>query len=193
MLTSRKRCLDRYFHHEWESSSGRRLCVRCRAIHKLDTTLLERIWEKVDRTTTPDGCWTWKASFFKCGYGKTSYKGSINNAHRVIWILLNGDPGDLVVMHTCDNYACVRPSHLRLGTQRENLHDMTRKGRNGAAILTPAQVVEIRHLHKHGHASSDLAQKFGVKPCTIYNLLAGRTWKALDSHLMQNLKGESCG
>lgn len=142
--------------------------------------MLERFWAKVDQTTTPDGCWTWTASFFKCGYGKIAYKGVVNNAHRVIWILLNGDPGDLVVMHTCDNYACVRPSHLRLGTQKENLHDMNRKGRNGCAIFTPDQVREVRMLAASGLSNKEIAKRMGLKTHhPVYMITSGRTWKSV--------------
>jgi hypothetical protein len=51
-------------------------------------------------------------------------------AHRFAWIEANGPvPAGLHVLHTCDNPLCVRPSHLWLGTQAENLADMTAKGR----------------------------------------------------------------
>lgn len=33
-------------------------------------------------------------------------------------------------MHLCDNRACIEPSHLKLGTQKENIADMFNKGRN---------------------------------------------------------------
>lgn len=41
-----------------------------------------------------------------------------------------------VVMHSCDNRACYRYEHLRIGTQQENLADMNAKGRNGYSKRT---------------------------------------------------------
>lgn len=38
-------------------------------------------------------------------------------------------PAGLKVLHRCDNTACINPSHLFVGTQRDNVDDMVSKGR----------------------------------------------------------------
>lgn len=35
--------------------------------------------------------------------------------------------------HHCDNKKCVRPSHIFIGTQKDNMQDWTRKGKNRLA------------------------------------------------------------
>lgn len=41
-----------------------------------------------------------------------------------------GIPTGMVVMHSCDNPACVNVAHLSLGTQVQNIADRDAKGRN---------------------------------------------------------------
>ena len=56
-------------------------------------------------------------------------------AHRVAWEAHNAQPipEGMVVMHSCDNPACVNPEHLSIGTPKDNTHDMIAKGRHGNA------------------------------------------------------------
>lgn len=69
-------------------------------------------------------------------------------AHRQEWIKAHGPiEAGQVVMHLCDNPACVRLDHLALGTQGDNMRDMWRKGRGVNA--------QRRRTHcPHGHPLS---------------------------------------
>jgi len=96
-------------------------------------------------------------------------------------VLTNGPvPGDAHVLHRCDVRACVRPSHLFLGTHADNMTDRDEKGRtpNGEdctnAKLTWAAVEEIRKAD--GVAISALARKHGVSRISIRRVLSGETW-----------------
>lgn len=90
--------------------------------------ILDRFWSKVDRSGK---CWEWKGSRIGYGYGSFKmYSYGLMTAHRFIYMAFNGDiPEGQNVLHSCDNPSCVRPSHLFLGTQKNNVDDMIRKGR----------------------------------------------------------------
>lgn len=79
------------------------------------------------------GCWLWGASLKegKCGgYGQLKVNGKEVTAHRVSYMIHKGPiPKGLYVLHTCDVRSCVNPDHLFLGTQKDNIHDMMKKGR----------------------------------------------------------------
>jgi hypothetical protein len=80
-------------------------------------------------------CWEWAACKSKSGYGKFSLgpRGSERHfrAHRFSYELHKGPiTKDMYVCHTCDNQGCVNPEHLWLGTAKDNLMDMSYKGRS---------------------------------------------------------------
>lgn len=85
--------------------------------------------KKVNRISG-DGCWLWQMKPCTGGYGMFSINGDSFFAHRVAWMLHTGkDPIGWHVCHHCDTPLCVRPDHLFLGTDKTNLQDMARKGR----------------------------------------------------------------
>ena len=92
------------------------------------------LWSAVDTILEAESCWVWPKATNACGYGLfrlTLSDGSVETlAHRVAWILTYGSiPPGKRILHTCDNPPCIRPSHLWLGTQAENVQDMNTKGR----------------------------------------------------------------
>ena len=92
----------------------------------------DRFWSKV-RKADGDGCWEWMGARVKTGYGQIgrSRTRQLIATHRLSWELYRGAiPSGLCVCHRCDNPRCVRPDHLFLGTQADNIHDMVAKGRH---------------------------------------------------------------
>lgn len=75
----------------------------------------DRVWEKVDQRG-PLECWPWTAGVNTKGYGQIGIGGrggSNQNAHRVVYELVNGPvPPGLHVDHVCRNRLCCNPAHL---------------------------------------------------------------------------------
>ncbi len=75
-------------------------------------------------------CWIWKNPNVGIGYGQFLFRGERYRAHRFSYLIHKGEiAAGLHVLHKCDNPSCVNPDHLFLGTQKENMEDMWKKGR----------------------------------------------------------------
>ena len=144
----------------------------------------ERFWPKVQKTPT---CWLWTGSKDTQGRGQfwVREKQHSVRAHRVAYELCIGKiPADLFCCHTCDNPSCVKPAHLFLGTQKDNMADCSKKDRtphgteHHKAKLSPESVRQIRVLYRTGNFSQrGLALEFGVCQRTICQVLVKRTWR----------------
>ena len=94
-------------------------------------TLEARFWSHVDPSS--GGCWIWMGRRNVKGYGSFGIgQKKTAPAHRVAWVLVNGPlEATTLVLHSraCVSRACVRPDHLRCGTQKENMADVSALGR----------------------------------------------------------------
>lgn len=112
-----------------------------------------RFLEKVKIIKSTD-CWIWEGLIQGRGYGlfrENDTKWGRKNtpyimAHRYSYKIFNrGElPKDKLVCHSCDNKRCVNPFHLFLGTPKDNIQDMIRKGRQIGGINQPFNHVGIK-------------------------------------------------
>lgn len=127
-----------------------------------------------------DGCWNWDGDK-NYGYGRLRVAESMQRAHRVAWYVYNGPiPDGQYVLHQCDNRACIRPSHLFLGSHKDNMDDMIAKGRSAKgerhshAKLSEAQVLEIRESTL---STRGIAKVYGISQSQARNVKNGANWR----------------
>lgn len=142
----------------------------------------KRIEDKFERTTE-GGCWIWIAGLGQPGYGVIWLDGTYRAAHRVIYEILVGPiPEGKSLLHHCDNRCCVNPTHLYIGTAKDNTRDTKVRGRMavGTALpqskLTEDDVREIRKLEGKVHRC-ELAKQYNVSPRAIVHIWKGATWR----------------
>lgn len=135
-------------------------------------------------------CWVWDKSLDASGYGCFKAFGE-DKAHRASYIFFIGDiEKEKYICHKCDNPTCVNPSHLFLGTPKENTQDMISKGRMSEKIkfkcgelninskLSLDNVINIKKLIKEGFSNREICKIIGVGNYgSIKDIRKGRTWK----------------
>lgn len=165
--------------------------------------LIAKFWAQVDKAGpvpehAPDlgPCWLWTGSRAKRPNGDLSYgrasagrRGRTMLAHRFAYLADHPDEDPPAVCHRCDNVACVRPTHLKAGTQVDNMHDMWAKGRGKPnafppgtdhpnAKLDPERVRALRERYDAGGISlKALGVEFDLDASTAHDIVRGRTWK----------------
>lgn len=128
------------------------------------------------------GCWIWLGVKNKDGYGMACYKGVVVRAHRLSYFRSVGvkDFGGLV-LHKCDNRACINPSHLYAGTNQDNTNDMKSRNRfsrrfgskNSQSKISESDAVSIfidNRCHK------EIAKDYGLSASAVSSIKTGRNW-----------------
>ena len=141
------------------------------------------------------------------GYGQMQWAGKVRLAHRIAYqlatnVTLSDEPkllpASVCVLHICDNPSCCNPSHLRLGTQGENVRDAASKGRLrfgdantsrlyphrlargetiGTAKLTATDVLTIRARSELGDTQAGIAAAYDIAISTVQRIIYRQTWK----------------
>lgn len=150
-----------------------------------------RFWSRVDKRgpiIVPElgECWTWGTRSPKI-YGEYQVGQRIWLAHRLSWLLQCSALEDRqIVCHRCDNPRCVRPSHLFVGTQKDNMADCIAKGRyvnlrgeQGPHKIDAVDVRLIRFLTDFGSPHSCVADWFGISVSMIEKIRGKKSWAHL--------------
>lgn len=150
--------------------------------------LFDRLMRRIEYDTN-GGCWLWSGAVITgAGYGNIPVSGKSTAASRVSWTVFRGPiPAGMFVCHRCDVRLCCNPNHLFLGTHRENMADMARKGRAGAARgessgvakLNETQVREIRASIAAGASQRSVAVRFCVSAGAVQAIAERRSWRHL--------------
>jgi hypothetical protein len=96
-------------------------------------------------------------------------------------------PRGMFILHRCDVMLCVRPDHLFLGTQGDNMRDKTQKQRQvgtklGNAILNNELVRYIRirsALNRSYHGMNSIpgiARDLQVSAASVSGVVRKKTW-----------------
>ena len=151
---------------------------RSRAMAKVAPIDRLRMKSRVDPET---GCAIFTGHIADTGYGLICIATKTLSAHRLAWECARGPiPAGLSVLHCCDVPACVNPEHLFLGSQGDNMNDMSAKGRscrgekNHRAKLTAAEVLAIladRRPHRI------IGRDMDVTKTTVGDIKRGRIWR----------------
>ncbi len=146
-----------------------------------------RLWARVIPfdVRDPKACAEFGGHTLPAGYGtlQDPRTGKPVYAHRLSWELIHGEiPDGSVVRHLCDNPSCVRPGHLKIGTQKENMGDRKRSSREKTLPeLSEEDVTALLYCYQTGRWSQgDLAEMFlgsGAGQPTIQRILSGKTHK----------------
>jgi hypothetical protein len=151
----------------------------------------------------PNGCLEWTGNLTHGGYGRAWFRGKMQPAHRVSYMLNVGPiPEGMVICHHCDNPPCGDPAHLFLGETADNHADMMMKGRgyvpqprrgeeHEKARVTEADVLHIRVSHDAGENQSAIARRMGIPRGIVSGICLGKTWKHVGGPIQSaNVKRE---
>ena len=100
-------------------------------------------------------CMVWKHALNRDGYGVLTMGGSLELAHRMVYLQTRGEiPEEMQVNHLCNRPYCVQPAHLYAGTAQDNRDD-SRIFRDHRLSLLPRTV----HFPWNGKEQDPLVQR----------------------------------
>ncbi len=158
-------------------------------------TLLSRFRDKY--TVVNSGCWEWQAALNIDGYGSLRVGHDWIRAHRVSYMLHVGAiPKNKCVLHKCNNTRCVNPSHLYVGTPKDNTRDSINAGThydlnnnckrgfkdqlgetNHNAKLNSVDVICIKKMLRDKIKESIIRFVYRISKTTLWRIRTEVSWK----------------
>ena len=149
---------------------------------------LNNFFQKVEKTSS---CWNWKG-YTANGYGKVNINAKVYFAHKISLIISGskispsknekGSSG-MVVMHICDNRKCVKPSHLEIATQKENMADAKLKNRKWNGRLSGEKnsnsklsISDVSFIRNSKMKKIELSKLFNIDRSQIYRIINNNSW-----------------
>lgn len=131
------------------------------------------------------------SQFLRNGYLVIGINNKKHLVHRLICEAFNGPPpdGTECCRHLNDVKTDNNPKNLSWGTRKDNIDDAYKNNRiphgenHVGTKLTNNDVIDIRQSEM---TVKKLADKYGVKPGTIYKIRSGERWKYFQNNQQQN-------
>lgn len=135
---------------------------------------LHLFWRKVrNKPHEPESCWEHSGSVASNGYPQATVANGLvaTVAHRRSWELTYGPiPSGAMVLHTCDNKKCIRPTHLYLGTHRDNMDDIVERRRRHGQSTKRVPDKEREYIRASPLSGVELSKELGRDIKTIYRI-----------------------
>lgn len=146
------------------------------------------VLDRIDRDE--NGCWVWRGNKLHGGHGQGKWRRYPIKAHRLAYAAFVGEPGELSVLHRCDNPPCCNPQHHFLGTKADNNRDAFVKGRyklRSNAVGVRLYAGDVRACRKvsedvyhaiidmrlDGASKQAIGYALDLSPTTVTRVLAG--------------------
>ena len=121
------------------------------------------------------------------GYPSIAIKGKYWTLSRYIYTINKGEiPKGLLIRHTCDNKKCINPSHLILGTCKDNKMDSVSRNRHvcaekvKTAKLSKEIVIEI---FTSNLSNVELSKKYDISNSVVSSIRRRKSWKSVTKNL----------